>query len=138
MKTLITLIILLAPSLVFGQFTVNYNQSSLPFFGMSYEIKDKLRPEVRIGMNTFFDDASIEGVLTYDVLNKDEYEFYAGAGVRTGNFTGLVIPLGFNFYPWTTKNFGFQFELAPIIGDQDILRGSLGIRYRFRNVQADE
>jgi hypothetical protein len=44
---------------------------------------------------------------------------------------GLVVPLGINIYPLTTKQFGFHIELAPIIGESGVLRGSWGIRYRF-------
>ena len=42
----------------------------------------------------------------------------------------VVVPIGLNIYPFSSKAFGFQMELAPIIGD-DVLRGSWGIRYRF-------
>jgi hypothetical protein len=42
-----------------------------------------------------------------------------------------VVPIGVNIYPFSNKNFGFHIELAPIIGWDDVLRGSWGIRYRF-------
>lgn len=45
MRQLITLILLVGPSIVFGQFGVNIHQTNLPFVGLNYEIKDKLRPE---------------------------------------------------------------------------------------------
>jgi hypothetical protein len=131
MKSLFTIALIITPLITFGQFGVSYHQSNLPFAGISYEIKDKLRPEIRFGTDNYFEDISIEGVLTYDILNKEEYEFYGGVGVRSNGFTGLVIPIGLNFYPFTGKNFGFQIELTPIIGDEEILRGSWGIRYRF-------
>jgi len=138
MKTLITLIISLVPLIAFGQFGVDYNQSNLPFVGLSYEFKDKFRPELRIGTDNYFEDISLEGILSYDILNRDNYEFYGGLGFRSQDFNGLVIPIGFNFYPLTDKDFGFQIELAPIIGESSILRGSWGIRYRFRGNKADE
>jgi len=138
MKTFITLIISLVPLIAFGQFGVDYNQSNLPFVGLSYEFKDKFRPELRIGTDNYFEDISLEGILSYDILNRDNYEFYGGLGFRSQDFNGLVIPIGFNFYPLTDKDFGFQIELAPIIGESSILRGSWGIRYRFRGNKADE
>jgi hypothetical protein len=46
---------------------------------------------------------SIEGVLTYDLSKKEDYDLYAGVGVRVNGFTGVVIPLGINIYPLTTK-----------------------------------
>ncbi len=131
MKQLITLILLVGSLAIFGQFGINIHQTNLPFVGLNYEIKDKLRPELRIGTDDYFENISMEGIITYDFLNKDDYEFYAGLGIRANAFTGLVIPFGINIYPLATKKFGFHIELAPIIGDSDILRGSWGIRYRF-------
>ena len=134
MGRLLTLIFIVAPSIAFGQFGVSFHQSNLPFIGINYDINDKLRPELRIGVDNFFDDTSIEGILTYDLLNKDNFEFYGGLGATINGFNdlGLVIPVGLNFYPFATKTFGFHIELAPIIGESEILRGSWGIRYRFR------
>jgi len=99
MKTFITLIISLVPLIAFGQFGVDYNQSNLPFVGLSYEFKDKFRPELRIGTDNYFEDISLEGILSYDILNRDNYEFYGGLGFRSQDFNGLVIPIGFNFNP---------------------------------------
>ncbi len=130
-KTIITLLIAL-PTISFGQLGISFHQSNLPFIGLNYEIKNKIRAELRVGTDIYFDAISVEGVMTYDILKKEDYEFYAGLGVRTNDFTGLVIPIGLNIYPLTTKQFGFQIELSPIVGDDNILRGSWGIRYRFK------
>ncbi|MEM5808233.1 MAG: hypothetical protein QW818_03820, partial [Candidatus Aenigmatarchaeota archaeon] len=116
-KIIISLIIVLGPTIAFGQLGIDYNQSNLPFVGLSYELKDRFRPEIRFGTDNYFEDISLEGILTYDIINNDNYEFYGGLGFRTQVFNGLVIPIGFNFYPLTTKEFGFQIELAPIIGE---------------------
>ncbi|MCM0042662.1 MAG: hypothetical protein NBV61_07835 [Algoriphagus sp.] len=147
-KIIISMIIFLAPSIAFGQFGVNYNQSKLPFVGLSFEIKDRFKPEVRFGTDNYFENITIESILSYDIINNDDYEFYGGFGVRILNSNTIpepleslgfvpdfVIPLGFVFYPLTSKNFGFQMELAPLIGVSNILRGSLGIRYKFKSKQ---
>ena len=128
-NVLITLLIAL-PSISFAQLGISFHQSNLPFIGINYEI-NRIRPELRVGTDTFFEDISLEGVITYDILKKEEYEFYTGLGVRTNGFTGLVVPIGLNIYPFTTKQFGFHIELSPIVGEDNILRGSWGIRYRF-------
>jgi len=138
MKILLLLIVGLAPSVTYGQFGVNFHQSNLPFAGINYEFAERFRPEVRIGTDNYFEDLSVEGIFTYDILNKDNYEFYGGLGARAEDFTGLVIPIGLNFYPFSTKNFGFHIELAPILGDENILRGSWGIRYRFKKSATDK
>ena len=131
MKKIIFLILLLFPSLVNAQFGVSIHQTSLPFVGANYEINDRLRPEIRLGTDTYFEDISGEIVLTYDVINKEDFEVYAGAGARVGNFEGVPIPVGINVFPFEIKKFGFHIEVAPLIGEDAILRGSWGIRYKF-------
>ncbi|MDB5208011.1 MAG: hypothetical protein JWR72_3086 [Flavisolibacter sp.] len=132
MRQVILLIFIVVPSVTFGQFGVSFHQSNLPFVGINYEIKDRLRPELRVGTDNYFEAMSVEGVLTYDLSNKEDYEVYAGLGIRVNGFTGLVVPIGLNIYPLATKQFGLHIELSPIIGESSLLRGSWGIRYRFR------
>jgi hypothetical protein len=131
MKQIIILLLVLVPFFANAQLGISYHQSNLPFVGFNYDMKNKLRPEIRLGTDQYFYAMSIEGVLTYDIAKKEDYELYAGLGVRVNGFTGVVIPLGLNFYPLTTKQFGFHIELSPIVGEESLLRGSWGIRYRF-------
>ena len=131
MKKVIILVFFLFPLVGFSQFGVGYFQSNIPYVGFNYEINDRYKPELRIGTDLQFEDFSIEIDFIYDILNKEEYEFYAGLGYKTGYFAGFVIPIGLNIFPFKRKSFGFLIELTSIINDTSILRGSLGIRYRF-------
>jgi hypothetical protein len=130
-NVIIICILIILPSIAFGQLSISFHQSNLPFLGVSYEIKNKLRPELRIGTDNYFEEISVEGIITYDILNKADYEVYAGLGGRANGFAGFVIPIGLNVYPLTAKQFGCHIEIAPIIGESSLLRGSWGIRYRF-------
>jgi hypothetical protein len=132
MKTLLAFLLLASPLFAFAQFGVNFHQSNLPFVGLNYEIKNKFRPELRIGTDNYFEETTLEGVLIYDIAEKEDYEIYAGLGARVNKFDGLVIPIGVNFYPFSTKQFGFHIEVAPIVGEASIIRGSWGIRYQFK------
>lgn len=132
MKQILIGLFIVVPAFAFGQLGVGYHQSNLPFIGFHYQLKSKLRPEIRLGTDSYFDAMSVEGILTYDLAKKEEYELYTGLGVRLNGFTGLVVPLGLNMYPFSQKQFGFHIEIAPIIGEGSILRGSWGIRYRFK------
>jgi hypothetical protein len=114
-----------------AQLGVAYHQSHLSFLGVNYEIKNRFKPELRLNTNLFAEDISIEAVALYDVINKDDYEFYVGLGVRSSIDEGIVVPVGLNIYPLPYKNFGFHIEVAAIAGDDGIIRGSWGIRYRF-------
>lgn len=131
LRRFLIIVLLSIPVTVFGQLGVDFHFSNIPFFGVHYELWERVRPEVRFGTDTFLEDLSIELVATYDILKKSDYELYAGLGFKDDPFAGLVIPLGMNFYPFQERKFGFHFEVAPIIGDDDLLRGSLGIRYAF-------
>ncbi|MDH5382670.1 MAG: hypothetical protein OEW75_17575 [Cyclobacteriaceae bacterium] len=131
MKTWMIVLFFSIPSIINAQLQVDFQLSGIPVFGVGYEFMDHLKTELRIGTDVFLTDASVEGILTYDILNKPDYEFYAGLGVRFGDFAGFVYPIGFNFYPFEEKKFGFLIEFAPIIGNADVLRGGLGFRYKF-------
>ncbi len=137
MKRFIAALFILLPSLAFSQAGVSFHQSNLPFVGLNYEFNQKIRPEVRLGVDDFFDYMSLEGVVTYDFVEKDDFEFYAGVGGRVTRFEGIVLPLGLNVYPLNSKQFGFHIEAAPILGEKSLLRGSWGIRYRFNKKQSN-
>lgn len=131
MKTVFIFTLFLLSHASLAQLGVSFHQSSLPFVGINYQFKSKIRTELRLGTDFFFDRTPVEGVIVYNVLKNEDYEFYAGVGGRVNSLEGLVIPVGVNLYPLPKKQFGFHIELAPIIGDMELLRGSWGIRYRF-------
>ena len=115
----------------FAQLGVSFHQSNLPFVGISYEINNRFIPELRIGIDNYVEDMSLEFAVNYIFKRNELVNVYAGVGGRIGIFEGLVVPVGLNIYPFEKKNFGFQIELAPILSEVSILRGSGGIRYRF-------
>jgi hypothetical protein len=139
MKPFILLLLNISPVVLFAQFGVSFHQTNLPFAGISYEISDRIRPEIRLGTDTYMEAMSLEAVVVGDILNKDDYELYLGIGaIGGGEFEGFEIPVGLNIYPLPFKNFGFHIELTPILGDDAILRGSWGIRYKFKRSISNE
>ncbi|MFA0962787.1 hypothetical protein AB9P05_13375 [Roseivirga sp. BDSF3-8] len=131
LRLFFTLLLLSLGTAAFAQVGVAYHQSGLPFAEVHYEFGERVRPLFRPGVDSFFDNFPLELAITYDILDREDYEFYAGLGGRINGFEGAVIPIGLNVYPFDNKRFGFHIEVAPIIGDADILRGSWGMRYRF-------
>ncbi|PKD19597.1 hypothetical protein APR41_03045 [Salegentibacter salinarum] len=115
----------------FAQLGVSFHQSNLPFVGISYEINNKFLPELRIGADNYIEDTSLEFAVNYIFKRNEIVNIYAGVGGRIGSLEGIVVPVGLNIYPFEKKNFGFQIELAPILRESSVLRGSGGIRYRF-------
>ena len=128
-----TVLFLSTTTAAMAQLSVGYHQSSVPFVSVGYEINGRLMPELRLATDIVINNFSPELVLTYQFLNKQHYEFYAGIGYRENTFRGPLLPVGLNIFPFDRKNFGFHIEVAPIIGIESstIIRGSWGIRYRF-------
>ena len=132
MKKIYTAVIFLLISTgSYAQLGVSFQQSNLPFIGLNYEIKNRIIPEVRIGTDSYFDDTSLEVTVNYIFKRDETVNVYAGLGGRLHILRGIVVPVGLNIYPFEEKNFGFQIELAGILRESGILRGSWGIRYRF-------
>lgn len=137
MKNLFLFLVFLFPVLCFGQFGVAYQQSRASMIGINYEFFNRLRPELRFGMdNRYSEWATLEFDLMFDYVQKDDYELYAGVGVIASQFVGYTLPLGVNFYPFENKKFGFSIEAMPIRGRYYGLlswdaRFSGGFRYRF-------
>ncbi|MFK7953305.1 MAG: hypothetical protein AB8B73_10710 [Ekhidna sp.] len=114
-----------------AQFGVSYHQSVLSFFGANYTFKEKIFTELRFGSNIEIDDTYAELIATYIVKKESDYNVYIGIGATSIFDGGGVLPLGINIYPFEKKNFGFQTEVSYITFDEGIIRGSVGIRYRF-------
>lgn len=133
-KLLLSLGVIICSSVnVQAQLGVDVHQSNLPFVGIHYQMTERFIPEIRIGTDISMRDLSFELDLNFIILKNDEFEFYSGIGGRTNVFKGIVVPVGLNVYPFETKNFGFQIEVASLIRwDEEVLRGSWGIRYRFK------
>ena len=88
-------------------------------------------PELRLGTDRYFEDVTVEGVLTYHYLIEDDYRLYAGFGFYMDWQGSASIPIGIQLYPLENKRFGLHIEAAPLVGGDNIFRGSWGIRYRF-------
>jgi hypothetical protein len=132
MKKLILLAaFLLISTFSFAQWTVSYHQSNLPFIGVNKQLGEKWLPEFRVGTDNYFSDVSLELVINRVLYRNDRIDFYGGLGGRAQSFSGLVIPVGLNIYPFDQKDFGFHIEAAGIVGNESLFRGSFGIRYRF-------
>ncbi|MFK8056318.1 MAG: hypothetical protein AB8F78_09395 [Saprospiraceae bacterium] len=118
-----------------AQLGVAFYQSDLQFIGINYEYKDRYRAELSIGVDQNIENVPFMLDVTYDILNKDHYEIYAGAGIILFNNETegkLTIALGINIFPFENRQFGFHIEALPVfINEDSLLLGSWGIRYKF-------
>lgn len=129
---LLSLFMLLGALQAHAQWGVSYHQSSIPFVGINYTFSERFMPELRLGTDRYFDDFTLEPTISYQYVQREEYQLYAGLGVLLTDYTaGVVIPVGVLIYPFENKKFGFHMEVTPIVMDYSIFRSSWGIRYRF-------
>lgn len=124
-------LLLIVGPLAWGQAGVTFHQSGVySSVGINAEFKQRVLAEARILTDRFLADTHAELVVSYQFLNKEDVEAYAGVGfITSGN---LEVPVGLIAWPFQEKKFGFHVELAPIFEEgEPILRSSWGIRYRF-------
>lgn len=142
MKKRICLLVLLTSMFIaregFSQMNVSYHQSRLSFVAVGYEFS-KWTPELRLSTDVFIDEMSVEVVVPYKVIQREDYYLDAGLGLRVGDYDGLLLPVGLSVFPFEKKQFGFHTEAAIITvleeGVNSIFRGSIGIQFRFRETQ---
>jgi hypothetical protein len=120
-----------------AQLGATFNQSTyLSSVGVMYEFNDRIRPELRLGLNenfVWFESNTAEFAINYDIINKVDYEFYSGiAFLYADNMgQGLMIPLGLNIYPFENKQFGFNIEGATLFDGMITFIPRWGFRYKF-------
>lgn len=108
-----------------------------PYFtsvGVLYEFDKVMRPEIRFGSDRgFFTSSNIIQVnLCYDIVNKTDYEFYAGLGlIFLESSGGWVVPIGFNIYPFENKQMGLHIEASTFLdGIYTSIIPTWGFRYK--------
>ncbi|MCU0441224.1 MAG: hypothetical protein MUE96_02410 [Bacteroidia bacterium] len=125
--------------------TTFYQSPGFLTAGLMYEYNNFVRPEIRIGstIGSFSSTNVFELLVNIDIVNKADYEFYAGAGLIAAGFnerTGinqailaLSVPVGFNIYPFENKQFGLHIDVSTFVFNEtfDFLP-RWGIRYKFR------
>lgn len=92
--------------------------------------------EARVGLDINFSDFSPEFLGFANIIRRDDFNFFVGAGLRVTLLEGPIIPAtGFTFKPIQSKpNFSIHAEGALIapFDTGEVLRGSIGIRYFIR------
>ncbi len=133
MKFAITGFLLFLCIVTKAQFGISYHVSDLSFVGFNSTFKERILTELRFGTNLASEELSSELITTYIFRKREDHEIYLGIGMqlRLKEDGILVLPVGINYYPFVKKSFGLHTEVAYLAGEEDIIRGSVGIRYRF-------
>jgi len=100
--------------------------------GISTNSANKIWAEARVGLDVTWSNASPEFIGNYNVIRRDDFDFFIGIGGRFNAVEGVILPnVGFQFKPIQSKdNFYIHAEGMYVHGSAaDIFKGSVGIRY---------
>jgi len=126
---------------LYAQFGVSYHLNNA-YIGINYQFNDRFLPEARFSTFENLGNIDWELNLSYIYFNNEIVDAYAGVGVTnfgSSEFISyFVAPIGLNIYPFENKAFGFLIEAAPMVGEEVILRGNAGIRFRFMTTEEEE
>lgn len=115
--------------------------SSETFVTIGTDPSKQIFGEGRIGTGG---DVGIELMGAYNIIRKDDVNFYAGLGLGLDDDRNdrdnddddiyIAIPFGLHITPFTSKNLGLILEAAPILADDhgDYFRAGFGFKYTFR------
>jgi hypothetical protein len=132
--TTLVITFLLFTSTVKAQLSLSYHHSAVDKIGLGYNFSDRFWGELRMYNSDLLNNFSPEVVFCYNIVKKERHEFYTGAGVTVGTFTGFVFPVGVQFYPISEfRRFSLHVDFQPIIEFEGSILAisSFGIRYRF-------
>jgi hypothetical protein len=120
----------------FSQLSATFNYSSLSKIGLGYQFSTRIFTEFRMISNTKMDDISPELIIGYNAINRDRHNVYIGLGATINHFSGLVLPIGVEFFPIESfDNFSLKIEFEPTYTlfdtEELLLMSSVGIKYRF-------
>ena len=135
-KLILSLFVLFLAASAQAQVGFSYHQSTRnSSFGISSNPDKGLWGEARISTAT--DEFDVTGMLLVNVVKREDFNLYSGAGFTSLLFEGgFSFALGFNVKPIEKKpNIAFFGEWNPLVPtefDNYISTGSIGVRYFLR------
>lgn len=102
MKKIIFLILLttLIPIKSIAQFNVFFlTNSSNTFVGVGYGFNEKISTDLRIFSTTAAEGITIQALLRYDFVRKEDYSVYVAAGLMLNELNAALLPVGVEFKP---------------------------------------
>jgi hypothetical protein len=120
----------------FSQLSASFNYSSIPKIGIGYQFSSRIWTELRVISNTRDEDFSPELIIVGNIIKKDRHNIYLGLGASINDFSGIVLPIGLEFYPIESfDRFSLRIEFEPTYTAFDtqelFLMSSFGVKYRF-------
>lgn len=140
MKKLLIILLFCVSLNSYSQFGVTgYVESCI---GLNYKISNRFNTNLRIYANqSNLRSLPLELNGTFDIISKDNYNFYIGAGLIVNPFQdvdplkNIIFPIGFEIKPFESyRNLSFIVEFAPTYQLEDDLTffKFLGLRYSFK------
>ncbi|MBZ9777832.1 hypothetical protein LB452_02755 [Psychroflexus sp. CAK8W] len=119
-----------ASSQITASFYANSNSSK---FALGYNINERFWTDLRVYSDTSLDNVTPEIVINHNIVKKNNYDIYFGAGAILNNINAVIIPVGIGIKPIESlRNLSFNIEFNPIYEfdlEDVFIRGFIGIRY---------
>jgi len=139
-NTIKTLLLLFSISSFNSSFSqVSLSTYSIYAVGISTDNNKKISGELKMFLNTAYEDIGLEPTVFYNFPQKDFYQFSLGLGINISPFDDvdavnvLTVPFQLEVTPLSkNKNLSILTEISPQIGDGAGIRLLWGIRYTFR------
>ena len=110
-----------------------YTSINFSKIGIGYEFSEKMWTDLRIYGGMTINDFTIEPVIAYNFVTKQDYDAYAGARFIINYKTGPVLPMGIRIKPFEqNRKFIINLELEPnynLNSEEIVFYCSVGVRY---------
>jgi len=137
MKKMLTIaLVLCSLSTLKAQVGFSYLHSDVvSAFGISSNPQNRFWAEARLTLDVAWQDVGPELVTFVNVVRREDFDFFVGAGGRFNVLEGVILPaFGFQIRPIESKpNLAIHAEGMFIAGvNADVFKGSIGLRYFLR------
>lgn len=136
-KVMLLTFFFLSSTSLFSQIAIS--TYSIYSAGISTDNNKKISGELKMFLNTAYEDIGLEPTVFYNFPQKDFYQFSLGLGAYISAFEDadplkvLTFPFQLEINPSVkVKNLSVLTEIAPQIGEDSGIRLLWGIRYTFR------
>jgi hypothetical protein len=132
----VTLFVVLLSVKSNAQFNLSFlTNSENSLLGVGYSFNEKLSTDLRVYSTTSFSDATIQALLKYNFVRKEDYSVYVSAGMILNRINAVVVPIGVEFKPFKDyQKVSFFIEAQPYYEldlSEAFISGFGGLRYSF-------
>lgn len=123
-------------STINAQFNVSFmTNADNSLVGVGYAFNEKLATDFRLYSTSAMSDATIQALLRYNFVRKEDYSVYVSGGLILNQINAATLPVGVEFKPFKNQQkFSIFVELQPFYEfdfSELFIAGFGGVRFSF-------